>query len=248
VRIAIDLDDTINYSKKSGTYGNEPLQDGAIEALRRWKAQGHYIIIHTARNMDTCRGNIGKALARQGLTTLQWLKDNDVPYDEIWWSKPHADIFIDDKGLKHTPGDWLSTIRAIDYLDRSQTTRVWINGCFDVLHIGHIKLIEFASTLGPLRVGLDSDSKVRADKGKGRPVNTFEDRKEMLKALRYGIEDVVTYDTNDELIQHIKEYRPSVILVGEEYRGKVVGSEYAGTVEYFQRYEFHSTTRIVEET
>ena len=129
-----------------------------------------------------------------------------------------------------------------------KTTRVWINGCFDVLHIGHIKLIEYASSLGPLRVGLDSDSKIRADKGKGRPVNTVEDREEMLKALRYGIEDVVIYDTDDELTQHIKEYSPSIILVGEEYKGKVVGSKYADTVEYFQRYGLHSTTRILENT
>lgn len=114
IRIAIDLDDTILHCKAADEeYGNEKPQARAIEILKRWKAQGHYIIIHTARNARTCEGNLGKILARQGLTTLQWLEDNEVPYDEIWWSKPHADIFIDDKGFRHTPGDWQSTELAV---------------------------------------------------------------------------------------------------------------------------------------
>jgi capsule biosynthesis phosphatase len=119
--IAIDLDDTINHAKKPNEeYGNEKLQESVIEVLRRWKKQGHHIVIHTARHMNTCDGNLGKVLARQGLTTLQWLQDNDVPYDEIWWSKPHADIFIDDKGLRHTPGDWHKTEKLVNRFARGE--------------------------------------------------------------------------------------------------------------------------------
>lgn len=114
IRIAIDLDDTILHCKKAGEeYGNEKLQDGVIKTMKKWREDGHYIIIHTARHTATCDGNIGKVLARQGLKTLQWLADNDVPYDEIWWSKPHADIFVDDKGYRHVPGDWQSTDLAV---------------------------------------------------------------------------------------------------------------------------------------
>lgn len=122
IRIAIDLDDTILHCKSAGEeYGNEKPQEGVIETLKRWKGQGHYIIIHTARHTRTCDGNLGKVLARQGLTTLQWLEDNEVPYDEIWWSKPHADIFIDDKGYRHVPGDWQSTELAITrFMERGE--------------------------------------------------------------------------------------------------------------------------------
>ena len=120
LRIAIDLDDTINHCKKPGEeYGNEKLQDGVLETLCRWKAKGYYIIIHTARHMNTCHGNLGMALARQGLTTLEWLKKNNVPYDEIWWSKPHADLFVDDKGLRHR-GDWKETEETIDRFARGE--------------------------------------------------------------------------------------------------------------------------------
>ena len=245
MRIAVDLDDTINHSKQpAAEYGNEVLQDGAIETLRQWKREGHYIIINTARHMKTCKNNAAKALARQGLTTLQWLEDNKVPYDELWWSKPDVDIFIDDKGFKHTPGNWDATRQAVYKLE-NDPIKVWVNGCFDVLHLGHIKLLEHASMMGPLRVGLDSDSKVRTDKGEDRPFNSFETRREMLKALKFGIDNVMTYDTNKELEQHIADYEPHVIVVGEEHMGKVVGADYAWEIEYFERYENHSTTRIL---
>ena len=55
--------------------------------------------------------------------------------------------------------------------------KVWVNGTFDVLHIGHLKLLEFASTYGELRVGIDTDKRVKELKGNDRPFNNTEDRK-----------------------------------------------------------------------
>lgn len=248
MRIAVDLDDTINHGKQAcAEYGDEVAQIGAVETLRQWSNDGHYIIIHTARNMKTCENVPAKAIARQGMTTLQWLEDNDVPCNELWWSKPDADIFIDDKGFKHTPGDWATTAKAVRDLVAKKEVRVWVNGCFDVLHVGHIKLLEHANNLGSIRIGLDSDAKVRAAKGGDRPFNTFETRREMLKALKYGIGNVMTYNTDEELAQHIKEYDPHIIVVGKEYWGNVVGAQYADEIEYFPKYGNHSTTRILLE-
>ena len=137
---------------------------------------------------------------------------------------------------------------AVDLDDTiKETTRVWVNGCFDVLHVGHIKLLEHASKIGSIRLGLDSDAKVRADKGDNRPFNSFEVRREMLRALKFGIDNVMTYDTNKELEEHIRRYNPHVLVVGEEHRGKVVGADYTWEIEYFSRYEDHSTTKILEE-
>ena len=113
--ICLDLDDTINYCKKSSElYGNEKLQEGVIDTLNKWKEDGHYIVIQTARHMNTCKGNVGKVLAKQGLTTLQWLKDNKIPYDEIHFTKPHADLFIDDKALRHEIGNWTRTKELVE--------------------------------------------------------------------------------------------------------------------------------------
>ena len=64
--------------------------------------------------------------------------------------------------------------------------KVWVNGCFDVLHRGHMELFKFANMLGDqLMVGLDTDSKVKEDKGEGRPINTLRDRLFMLQAIKY---------------------------------------------------------------
>jgi capsule biosynthesis phosphatase len=119
LRICLDLDDTICWTKKREglpqEYGDEQVQDGMLDTLRQWKADGHYIIIQTARHMRTCDGNVGKVLAKQGLTTLQWLKDHDVPYDEVWFGKPHADLFIDDKALAHAPGKWDETAQKVQW-------------------------------------------------------------------------------------------------------------------------------------
>jgi capsule biosynthesis phosphatase len=115
LRICLDLDDTINYCKKpEEEYGNEEPQERAVEVIRKWKSQGHYIIIQTARHMNTCNGNVGQVVARQGLTTLEWLNKYNVPFDELWFGKPHADVFIDDKAIRHEKGNWAATEMAIN--------------------------------------------------------------------------------------------------------------------------------------
>ena len=64
--------------------------------------------------------------------------------------------------------------------------KVWTNGCFDVLHRGHIELFRYARTLGDeLIVGIDTDEKVRNDKGKNRPINNLHDRMFMLQSIQY---------------------------------------------------------------
>jgi cytidyltransferase-like protein len=68
--------------------------------------------------------------------------------------------------------------------------RVWVNGTFDVLHIGHIELLKFASVFGKVRVGIDTDLRVKQFKGDGRPVNTWEDRTKLMDSIRY-VYDVV---------------------------------------------------------
>ena len=76
---------------------------------------------------------------------------------------------------------------------------VWTNGCFDILHPGHIELFKIGKSLGDkLIVGLDSDKKVRNDKGQNRPINSFQDRKTILESIKY-IDVVVGFDTREEL-------------------------------------------------
>jgi D-beta-D-heptose 7-phosphate kinase/D-beta-D-heptose 1-phosphate adenosyltransferase len=83
--------------------------------------------------------------------------------------------------------------------------KVWVNGTFDVVHIGHIRLINYAKQFGTLRIGLDSDKRVKSIKGKNRPFNNLSDRMEFISAIN-GVDSVVSFATDDELRNCIKEY------------------------------------------
>lgn len=101
MRICIDLDGVICHLKKEGqTYDKLEPMPGALEKLQALKAAGHYIIIQTARHMKTCEGNVGRVQARIGAATLNWLEKHKVPYDEIYFGKPWAQIYIDDNAFR----------------------------------------------------------------------------------------------------------------------------------------------------
>jgi D-beta-D-heptose 7-phosphate kinase/D-beta-D-heptose 1-phosphate adenosyltransferase len=123
--------------------------------------------------------------------------------------------------------------------------KVWVNGTFDVLHIGHIKLLEYASTLGTLRVGIDSDNRVREKKGEGRPYNGIEDRMEFIRSIRF-VDSVVSFDSDDTLIDCIKEYDPDIFVIGSDYKDKkIIGGEFSKKIVFFERINGLSTTNIL---
>lgn len=123
--------------------------------------------------------------------------------------------------------------------------KVWVNGTFDVLHIGHIRLLEYAASLGTLRVGIDSDERVKELKGQDRPFNNIKDRIEMLLALK-SVNDVVIFSSREEMVNMIKEYEPDYMVVGSDYIGQpVYGNEYAKKLIFFNRIPEYSTTKIL---
>ena len=126
-------------------------------------------------------------------------------------------------------------------------TTVFINGCFDILHRGHLELFKYGASLGTaLVVAIDSDEKVRAAKGPDRPVNGVEDRKFMLSSLRY-IDQVEVFSTPEELVELVKQIAPDVMIVGSDWQGKhIVGGEHAKEIKYFERIDGYSTTKIIQ--
>jgi capsule biosynthesis phosphatase len=106
MRICIDMDGVICRLREPGQeYADLEPVPGAIEKLRALKAAGHTIIICTARHMKTCGGNVGQVVARQGAVTLNWLASHGVPYDEIHFGKPHADVYVDDNAVRFESWD-----------------------------------------------------------------------------------------------------------------------------------------------
>lgn len=122
--------------------------------------------------------------------------------------------------------------------------KVWTNGCFDVLHIGHIKMLEFAKSKGDyLIVGIDSDGRIKESKGNERPFNNEDVRKQFLESIRF-VDEVVVFSSDSELIQCLSENKIELIVVGEEYRNRVIGGEVC-EVEFFPRINEFSTTKIL---
>lgn len=127
---------------------------------------------------------------------------------------------------------------------------VFTNGCFDILHVGHVRYLGEARALGDcLVVGLNSDASVRRLKGPERPVNEEADRAEVLDALR-AVDYVTIFDepTAAELIEII---RPDVYVKGGDYtiatlpEAEIVRG-YGGRVEFIDLVPERSTTRVIE--
>jgi D-beta-D-heptose 7-phosphate kinase/D-beta-D-heptose 1-phosphate adenosyltransferase len=123
---------------------------------------------------------------------------------------------------------------------------VFVNGCFDVIHRGHIELFSYARSLGDkLIVGIDSDSRVKTLKGQERPFNNEEDRKFLLTSLKQ-IDSVFIFKTEEGLKELIKSINPQFMVVGSEYKNKkVIGSEHCGQLMFFNRIANYSTTSIL---
>jgi D-beta-D-heptose 7-phosphate kinase/D-beta-D-heptose 1-phosphate adenosyltransferase len=107
--------------------------------------------------------------------------------------------------------------------------KVWVNGTFDIVHIGHIRLLEHASSFGVVRVGLDTDKRVSEKKGETRPFNSLSDRMDFITSIRY-VDSVVSFDTDDELINRIYEWKPDIMVI-----------------EFFKKIEGVSTTKILND-
>ena len=102
--IVIDIDGTLCAEKQSDeSYESLRPIERVLQTLRAYKQDGFYIILFTARNMRTHEGNVGKILANSAPILLDWLKRNDVPFDELHFGKPwqgRGGFYVDDKAIR----------------------------------------------------------------------------------------------------------------------------------------------------
>ena len=124
---------------------------------------------------------------------------------------------------------------------------IFVNGTFDILHPGHVQLLNYAKSLGDsLTVGIDSDRKVREKKGPTRPINSVGDRAYMLQNLK-AVDYIVIFDSDEELERCIKTVKPDIMVVGSDWKDKsVIGSYWAADLKFYDRIEKYATSKTVQ--
>jgi len=124
--------------------------------------------------------------------------------------------------------------------------KVFVNGTFDVLHPGHVLLLQYAASLGQVTVAIDTDRRVRQLKGTGRPFFNQDARCLMLQGLRY-VDHVCAFDTDQELEHIIQTVGPDIMVKGSDYRGRaIVGQQHVPHIEFFERIHEYSSTKAIQ--
>ena len=125
--------------------------------------------------------------------------------------------------------------------------KIFVNGTFDLLHRGHLELLNYAKSLGDrVYVAIDTDRRVSEKKGPTRPIYNQEERKFFLENLK-SVDKVFFFDSDLELESIINFIQPDLMVVGSDWRGKsVIGSMYASELIFFDRIGDYATTNTIQ--
>ena len=139
---------------------------------------------------------------------------------------------------------------------------IWVNGCFDILHTGHLDLLKYAKeyydpdtkpnkngriyAINKLVVGIDSDERVKMLKGNDRPINDQFFRAKMLQAIKW-VDSVVIFGSDDEMRKFITTFDTDYLIIGDQYKDKIViGAECAKSGVIYYPTDQRSSTNIIE--
>ena len=204
MRYCFDLDGTICHTPCNPDGHGQRYYDSTpfpymVETINRLYDEGNYIIIQTARGRSS-------GIDWTGLTERQ-LSEWGVKYHEIepMFHKPHADIFIDDKGID-----------VEDWKKHQPLKRGIVAGAFDIIHPGYVRMFSYAKQhCNHLTVALHVNPTSERS-WKLTPVQSVEDRKEILLALR-DVDEVVTYETEDEFLDMLSSGEYHLRFLGDDY-------------------------------
>jgi capsule biosynthesis phosphatase len=101
-RLIVDLDDTISKTENGDYYSSKPIRE-MVDKLKEYSSLGFEIVIHSSRNMRTYESNLGKINIHTLPNIIEWLKNNEVPFDEVYVGKPWCGFdgfYIDDKSIR----------------------------------------------------------------------------------------------------------------------------------------------------
>lgn len=126
--------------------------------------------------------------------------------------------------------------------------KIFVNGSFDLLHTGHLGLLWYAKNLGDhLLVAIDSDERIRRNKGNDRPFNPLHIRKAIMQNLKM-VNAVAVFDTDEDLINIIRRFEPDIMVKGSDWRGgHIIGGDYCKEIRYYERVNDESTTKLIQD-
>lgn len=127
--------------------------------------------------------------------------------------------------------------------------KIIVNGTFDIVHVGHLRLLAYARSFSNsfVYVLIDSDRRVKELKGNDRPINTEYERASLLAALKY-VDRVDIFDSDEELENLIKSYEPDIMVKGSDYKGKpIIGSAHCKEIIFYDRLEKYSSTKKLQD-
>ena len=124
--------------------------------------------------------------------------------------------------------------------------KIFISGCFDILHVGHLKLLQKANSLGKeIYLGIDSDKRVKRSKGIDRPINNEIDRLNMIQNLSI-VKSAKIFNSDKGLISLIKKIKPDILMLGDDWKNKkIIGKDLVKTIVFFKRINKYSSTKII---
>ena len=127
--------------------------------------------------------------------------------------------------------------------------RIIVNGSFDIIHLGHIRLLQYAKSFpnAYVYVLIDTDRRIKKLKGEDRPINNEYERTSLLAALK-SVDRVDVFDTDEELVNLIRDYKPDIMIKGSDYKGKpIIGAEFCKEIKFYDRLEKYSTTNKIQD-
>jgi len=231
MRYCFDIDGTIcdtpNDENGKPDYYNATPIPFMVQRINELYDEGHYIILMTARGR-------GSGVDRSDITEQQ-LRDWHVKYHELepMFHKPNADIFIDDKGID------------VEEWKKSQPPkRGIVAGAFDLIHPGYIRMFEECKKhCNHLTVALHEDP-TWGRPWKMKPIQSLEDRKEILRAIKY-IDDIVVYQSEETFHWYLESGEYQVRFLGDDYAdGSYTGVGIGIPIVFMNRDHGYSTTKL----
>lgn len=195
--------------------------------------------------------NIRSVLAHNLLTAEKSREHNDTNIICLGsWINTNQENFNILKAWIGTKFGFGRHTRRVEKIEKTNNYKIaFVNGVFDILHHGHVELLKFAKSLAEkVIVGVNSDKSVKKIKGKDRPINNFEDRKNTLLSLQY-VDDVIKFE-EIKPTKIINKIKPDLVVRGDDYPEKIVRQRDKIpkniTIKILKKKQGYSTTNIIK--